>query len=138
MKSISHTLGKFCLFLITCIAFNACTQQKKDTKEIDKMEIEQVAADESIPFDEEKWKFKEGRRYPFRDKMLPNMVFNEELRSLRSDEIVEVLGEPERIDNNHYFYRIDDNKIGAWTLHSKTLVIKYDKDSTLVWMKIHE
>ncbi len=93
-----------------------------------------------IEFDESKWKEKEGDKHPFRNSMLNDLVYDKEIRKLKRNDLVDLLGKPdyEREDKNFLHYRIDDNKIGTWTLKTKTLVINIAEDSTINWMKIHE
>jgi hypothetical protein len=60
------------------------------------------------------------------------------LDSLRKDEILDLLGQPDKIDGNYLFYRIAQQRLGFWPLHTKTLVIKFYEDSTVEWIRIHE
>lgn len=95
-------------------------------------------AQEAISFDEEKWKTKEGKDYPFREEMLGDLMENQGLRQLKRDEILELLGEPTRIDTNYVFYRIEQKRIGLFPLHTTTMVIQFAQDSTVNWIKVHK
>jgi hypothetical protein len=93
-----------------------------------------------LAFDKTKWTTKDGADYPYRDKMLNDVVYNDTIRALNKDEILDLLGEPSYYRNNNNFlhYRISEKRLGPWTLHTKTMVIKLLKDSTIDWIKIHE
>ena len=91
-----------------------------------------------VPFNEAKWKTKKGRDYPFRDRMLGDLMSDEKIRELKSNEILNLLGKPARTDSSYLFYMITQKRIGFWPLHTKSLVIKFSEDSTINWMKIHE
>lgn len=91
-----------------------------------------------ISFDKTKWKFKEGLDYPYRDKMLNSIVYNDTVRALNKDEILDLLGEPDRSNDGYLYYMISQRRLGFWPLHTKTLVIKLSGDTTIDWIKIHE
>ena len=94
----------------------------------------------NIKFDQKKWKTKQGKDYPFRDYMLTDLMNSNEFRALKTDQLLSTLGKPDyyRDDSSYLYYRIDESRLGFWTLHTKTLVIKMAEDSTITWMKIHE
>jgi hypothetical protein len=90
-------------------------------------------------FDKARWAIRDGKHYPYRDKMLHDLITNYKLHGLKQDSIINLLGQPNREDNGHLFYTVDQSFIAnAWPLHTKTLVIKFTKDSTVEWRKIHE
>ena len=91
-----------------------------------------------ISFDKEKWKVKKGHAYPYRERMLNNVIFNDSLRSLKRNELIETLGEPTRTNNEYVYYLIEESKALFVTLHASTLVIKFKEDDSVEWMKIHE
>lgn len=91
-----------------------------------------------MKFDEAKWKTKDGEDYPFRDKMLNDVIYNDTLRALRKGAILDVLGEPDRTNDDYLYYTISRKRLGFWTLHAKTMVIKFSGDDTIEWIKIHE
>ena len=90
-----------------------------------------------IPFDSAKWNIKEGKTYPFRDQMLHDIVYNYTIRSLNKSEILKLLGEPDRSTDGHLYYTIKQTRLGAWPMHTKSMVIKLSAD-TVAWIKIHE
>ena len=93
----------------------------------------------AVSFDAAKWKIKDGKDYPHRNGMFQDLMTNEEIRNLNKGEILDLLGEPQpdRPDPNYLYYRISETRLGAWPLHTKTLVIKFTEADSIDWMKIH-
>lgn len=118
------------LFLLFCAS--ACISEKSEKSDGGDIETKQMA------FDKTKWRIKEGGDYPFRDQMLMAVVKSDSLRKLNNEEIVETLGQPNRTNEGHLYYTITQTRIGAWTLHAKTMVIKLTDDNSIEWIKIHE
>ena len=108
------------LMVFFFVFFIGCTTPKKDTSSLKKLKSEN-----EMLFDKEKWNTKEGQDYPYRDKMLNNIVYNDSVRALTKVEILKHLGEPNRSAENHLYYTI-------------TLVIKFTENNTVDWFKIHE
>jgi len=94
--------------------------------------------DSEMAFDKTKWARKEGKEYPFRDRMLNEVIYNDTVRLLNKEEIFNLLGKPDRVNDNHLYYMIDQKRIGPWPLHTKTMVIKFSDSNTIEWIKIHE
>jgi hypothetical protein len=110
------------LFILCCLACNNTKQDENQEK-----------------FDKIKWGTKNGREYPYRDKMLKDLIANGNLKGLKKDEVLDLLGQPDRTDNGHLFYTVDQEVFAnIMPLHTKSLVIKLNKDSTVEWRKIHE
>ena len=91
-------------------------------------------------FDRIKWATKHDREYPYRDKILNDLITNHKLHGIRHDSVLYLLGQPNRTDNGHLFYTIEQKFFPntSWPLHTRTLVIKLARDSTVEWRKIHE
>ena len=91
-------------------------------------------------FDKTKWATKQDRGYPHRDKMLKDLMSSYKLNGVKIDSVLNLLGPPNRIDNGHLFYLVAQSYFPNtyFPLHTKTLVIKLTKDSTVEWRKIHE
>lgn len=89
-------------------------------------------------FDEQKWKTREGKDYPFRKEMLGDLMNNRNLRNLKRGEILDLLGEPTRIDTNYLFYQIEQKRLGLFPIHTTTMVIELSEDGTVNWIKIHK
>jgi hypothetical protein len=90
-------------------------------------------------FDKLKWTTKEGMKYPYRNKMLNDLVYKQKLKGLKKDEVLHMLGQPNRVDTNYFFYIVDQSFLGdiALPMHTKSLVIKFLND-TVEWRKIKE
>ena len=88
-------------------------------------------------FDQEKWSIKEGADYPYRENMLHDVVYNDTIRTLNSTEILDLLGAPDRRNENYLYYRIVQKRLGLWPVKTKTMVIKLAEDDTVEWIKIH-
>lgn len=90
-------------------------------------------------FDKIRWSTMSGTEYPYRNSMLKDLIANYKLKGLKKEEVEDLLGPPNRTDSNYLFYLVDRTVIaGFFTLHTKTLVIKLNQDSTVEWRKIHE
>lgn len=119
--------------LICFLLISSCTcnsTNKTPTPPIDKEELE-------MAFDFEKWNLKNGNIYPFREQMVNSILFDDSLRQLSKDEIVETLGEPNRQTGEYIYYEIERSKLLFMTMYTRTLVIKFD-GQRVEWMKVHE
>lgn len=92
----------------------------------------------AMQFNTAKWKIKEGNDYPYRDKMISFLLTNDTLKKLKKGEVLEFLGQPDRIDSSYLFYEIAQKRFGSFILHNKVLVVKLKPDSTVEWRKLHE
>ena len=89
-------------------------------------------------FDRSKWLIKEGYEYPYRPEMLKDIVYNDTVRSLSRTELHELLGAPDRSQENHLYYRIDQTRFLGWPMHTQTMVVKINEKDSIDWIKIHE
>ena len=89
-------------------------------------------------FDHVKWNMKDGDTYIFRAQMLKDVVYNDTIRDLNESELIDLLGQPDRINENHLYYNISRKGLGAFTLNQKTMVVKINGDRSIAWIKIHE
>jgi hypothetical protein len=122
------------VFIVIVFIFSfACKTDEDKNTDSEKMKM----PDEMV-FDQEKWETKDGADYPFRDKMVNNLIYNDSVRTLDKEEIIDLLGDPNRINENFIYYTIAQKRLGLWPLHTRTLVIKFSPDNTIDWMKIHE
>lgn len=74
------------LLLLSCLACNNATEENTEKPE--------NITTTDIAFDRTKWATKDGADYPYRDKMLNDIVHNNTLRALNKDGIIDMLGEP--------------------------------------------
>lgn len=112
------------VFSIICLS---CHESNKGT-----------ANSEGISFDKNKWAVKKGEDYPYRDSMLNDIIESKLVKGLKTNKVIELLGEPERIDTNFMFYRISQERLGFWPLHTKTLVLELGSDSIVKYNWIHK
>ena len=89
-------------------------------------------------FDEDKWKIKEGVDYPYRDEMLHDLVYEQQLKGLEKEELIKLLGEPDRSSKGFLYYRVAQKRLGLLPLHTTTLVIELSEDSIVKTRRIHE
>ena len=71
------------LLLVCCLA---CNNNREDYTEDMNMKPES-----EMVFDKVKWWTKDGSDYPYRDKMLNEVVYNDTIRTLDKDEILDLL-----------------------------------------------
>lgn len=119
------------VLFLSCIACNNASEENTE-----KPEKSILTTD--IAFDKKKWATRDGVDYPYREKMLNDIVFNDTLRALNKDEFLEMLGEPDRTNENYLYYTIAQKRLGFWPLNTKTMVIKFSESDTIDWIKIHE
>ena len=105
---------------------------------VDNVENQKNNQGNEILFDKEKWKTKDGKDYTFRYKMLNDIIYNDTIRTLNKDKLLDLLGEPDYSREGHLYYRINETRLGNWTLKTKTMVIKLVDDKSIEWIKIHE
>jgi len=123
---------RICLLLLF-LGFLACNNTKEKKPDNKDNEIK-----EEVKFDKANWAIKEGRDYPYRNQMVNDILYNDTVRTLNKDEIIGLLGKPDRSNDGHLYYMITQKRLLTHPLHQKTLVIKFSNDSTINWIKIHQ
>ncbi len=103
--------------------------------EIDKVKTER---ENGLAFDQAKWKMKDDAGYLYRNEMLKDIMNNETLRKLNKKDVINLLGQPERIDKEYLFYTVTQQHMGFLPLHTTTLVIKLGSDGKENAIMIHE
>ncbi len=88
-------------------------------------------------FDRLEWSYQESGDYPYREAMLDSVIYSDTTRNLSREQIEQLLGTPDRTNENHFYYTITQKRIGSCPLHTKTMVIKFSRDS-IEWIKVHE
>jgi hypothetical protein len=116
------------LLSLCCLACNNSQEDKSGKTE--------VISSTDITFNQTKWNTKDGNDYPYRNKMLQDLQSSDTLRHLKKEEVISLLGQPDRIDKNYLFYKIAQEHIGILPFHTKTLFIKLAKDKNAIM--IHE
>lgn len=89
-------------------------------------------------FDAAQWQEKDENGYLYREYLYKDVLYNDTVRDLSKAELLNLLGKPDREQDNHLYYRIDEDKLGLWTMHAKTMVIKMENDTTVAWIKVHD
>jgi outer membrane protein assembly factor BamE (lipoprotein component of BamABCDE complex) len=98
---------------------------------------------DKIPFDKAGWTIQgDLGLYPNRDKMLDDLIKNQNLKGLTYRQLIDKIGEPEKNevgDSNTIFYDIvTDFGHDIDPVFIKSLEIKFDKDSIVTDFKINE
>ncbi|NNJ88234.1 MAG: hypothetical protein HKP53_02425 [Eudoraea sp.] len=117
------------IFILICIG---CNREKAE-----EVDAATTGAVTEVKFDKIKWGTKEDSDYPYREQMLHDIVYNDSIREFTKDELLELLGEPDRTNKGHLYYLISQKKLGYWPIKTKTLVVKLTEDNNIEWIKIH-
>ena len=120
------------LIILLFLSGSACNNDGKNRSENVNQQTEA-----NTPFDKTKWGVKEGNKYPYREQMLDAVLYSDSIRTLKENEIIDLLGAPDNIKENHLYYKITENRFGMWTLSTKTIVIKLSEDDSVDWIKMH-
>ena len=92
-----------------------------------------------LQFEQSKWMERNEKSYTYRDRMLNDLLASDTLKKLKQRQVLSLLGPPTRSDSAYLFYLVDQTLLGdVFPLHTKTLVIKFNNDSTVQWCKIHQ
>lgn len=118
------------IFLLLLIS--SLTACKKTTEE------DKSNPQTELSFNKEKWAIKEADDYPYRENMLNDLITNVTLKGITKAQVTALLGTPDRTDNDYLFYTVAQERVGFFTLHATTLVLKLDKNGTVAWRKIHQ
>ena len=100
--------------------------------------IEDPPTETKSEFEKNRWIVQDGKDYPYRNEMLEDLMNHPELRKFDKSQVLDLLGQPDRVDSLYLFYKIAQERLGPWPLHTKTLVIKLSGDSTLNKIMIHQ
>lgn len=126
------SMARYIILIITCLGITSCGNDKPTQKE------EPIKTEKSeLKFDEKLWQTKEGNSYPYRDKMVDDILYSNVIRKLDKPAVLEALGPPSREEKNHLYYIISQNKVLLFTLKEKTLVVKISDDDKVEWIKLH-
>ncbi len=133
------TKSSLYLLIISTLIFSFCFLACNHDREVYTEDMKTKPAIE-MAFDQVKWQTKDGKDYPYREKMLNAVLYNDSIRALNRAEILDLLGEPSyyRDNENFLYYTITQKRIGSWPLHTRSMVIKLTEGDTIEWIKIHE
>lgn len=130
----------FFLLLSSCIACMEDQEKQVPQKkpvDLETIDVDDLPEEEAIEFDREKWKILVDGEHPYRQKMLNDMIHTRMLKGLTREEVRELLGEPTRTENDHWYYRISAEKFDFLLLSVKTLVLKFTEDGTVGPVLVH-
>ena len=122
------------LLLFCCLA---CEEDRSSNREFSATEAAGKAKPDSI-FNKTRWVISDGKDYPYREKMLEDLVYRQQLKGLTKEELIEMLGEPDRSNKGFLYYRVAQKRLGLLPLHTTTLVIELSADSIVKSRRIHE
>ncbi len=125
-------LLRLCTLFAICLLLACSAENDKKSESEDHLQMVQV------DFDESKWKTKQGWDYPYREQMLNDILYNDDFRKLKSSEVLKLLGEPDRVNENFMYYQISQKRLILWPLHTRTMVIKFREDESIEWIKMNE
>lgn len=89
------------------------------------------------PFDATTWQMQEDNHYPYRPAMADSVLYSKALRLMDSTALVNTLGPPDRQNDGHLYYLIEEQKLGWWTLSATFIVIKLTDAGKVAWIKKH-
>jgi hypothetical protein len=100
--------------------------------------VSNMERENGIVFDQKKWNMKNEDGFAYRNVMLKDLIKSNKLKKLKKQEIIDLLGQPDRIDSAYLFYRVAQQRIGEFPLHTTTLVIKISNDTTGNAVMVHD
>jgi len=94
-------------------------------------------------FDKIQWlEYSDLGQYPKRNGMVNDLLEKHKIKGLSFVQVVELIGEPEKNftgENNEIYYQIlTEYGSDIDPVHTKTLILKLDKDSTITGFKVDE
>ena len=119
--------------LCTAITYFSCANDKEP--------IEGSLTEEDLTHTEfvaEKWRVVKDGEFPHREGMLKDLMNDGHLRAMDQTHVIKELGPPERVNGDYVYYTVEQKRIGLFPLHTKSLVIKFQDNGPVEWMKIHE
>src|SRR5688500_16009134 len=116
--------------LLCCLSCTSSNSDPSDTTDINKAT--------PLKFESTKWKMRVDNDYPYRDRMLNDLIASKILKGMKREYVLDLLGRPTRVDTNYLFYRVAQKRLGFFPLHTKTLVIQLSGDTLVKTVRIHE
>ena len=128
MKEIKLKYWIVCFFVVLFACNDEHTQNPINTQ--DELKVDSL-------FNKAKWDTKKGESYPFRELMLNSVLYNDTIRNLNKAQLIGLLGNPDRENNNHLYYLITQKKLYFITLSAKYMVVKLTDEDKIDWIKTH-
>ncbi|RZJ28659.1 MAG: hypothetical protein EOO48_09315 [Flavobacterium sp.] len=120
-------------FLLIAAVVLACIGTALISSQINATKEEREAGE---VFDQSKWNEKSDDNFDNRNKMIKDLMQSGKLKKVKKNEVIALLGEPDRSDGAYLFYRVSQQRLGFFTLHATTLVIKISENGNSIM--IHE
>ena len=73
----------------------------------------------------------------YRNQMVEDVLYNDTIRTLRKDQILDVLGAPSKEVSGHFYYDVSKKQIGPWTVKARSLVVKFNDLDSIEWIKLY-
>ena len=96
-----------------------------------------AVAETEVAFNRELWLTRDGTNFPYRERMYKALFEKDTLKKLKKEQVLQMLGEPTRVDSLYLFYRITEDRVGMMIMRTKTLVIKLREDNSVEKVMIH-
>lgn len=114
MKSL-----KFILILMTLLGSCKCNNSQPPKEP------------EVIRFDKIKWQLKDDQGYTYRDHMATDLITNRTLEGLKRADVLNLLGNPNKNDQNYLFYDLLEEKAYGFSLNKKVMLVYIGADSVV-------
>ena len=117
------------LYIVLILLFSCSNKPKEESKPIKNKS--------QTAFDSKKWKLKLDKDYPWRSLMTDALLYSDTLRVMSKEQVLDVLGQPDRIDNNYLFYTVSESRFVLFVLNQKTLVVVLSEDGSKNKVMLH-
>lgn len=90
-----------------------------------------------IKFDQQKWQVELDGFYDYREAMVDDLIKNHLSKGMKTDEVIQLLGQPNLQHQNQFSYFImEDYGRNIDPIESKSLILLFSKDSILKEIKL--
>lgn len=97
-----------------------------------------VSCNQQIKFDKTNWTTKDDMEYPYRKKMLKDLITNYKLSGIKYSELIALLGQPQYNDSASLGYEIETHYNVIDPDYAKKLEFIFNKDSVITSFKVAE
>ncbi len=84
-----------------------------------------------VRFDKIKWQQKDDQGYTYRDKMAGDLITSKTLDGLKRADVLNLLGNPDRNEQNYLFYELLEEKAYGFSLNKKVMLVYIGADSVV-------
>lgn len=90
-------------------------------------------------FEQQRWQLREDIEYPYRNRMLSDLIGNYRLKGCKHDELIQRLGMPDFSESNSITYKIvEDYGTDIDPVYTKNLVLDFNRDSIVTGIRVEE